>query len=151
MTTNIEKFSGKSILSIDYGKKVTGLAQYTLDRDPFPLGYGRLIYTSDEKLIQDLEHIVKEDVVDFFVLGLPLFTDGTESEMTKTVRDFSKKLKDTFDNIELFFQDETLTTFEAKERMKNSPQYNFKIDPKKIDELSATIILEDFVREKFKD
>ena len=45
----------------------------------------------------------------------------------------------------LFLQDETLSTFEAKERMKQLPQYNFKIDLKRVDELAASIILEAFL------
>ena len=146
MRQKIDLYNGKMILSIDYGKKVTGLAHYTPGREPFPLGYGRIIYQSDEDLIKQLSEIISNESIEILVLGLPLFTDGTESEMTKTVRNFGKKLQEAFDKILFFFQDETLTTYEAKERMKNSPKYNFKIDLKKIDELSAVIILEDFMR-----
>ena len=48
--------------------------------------------------------------------------------------------------VSLYFQDETLTTKEAEERMKKSPRFNFKVDPTQIDSLSASIILEDFLR-----
>ena len=45
-----------------------------------------------------------------------------------------------------FEQDETLTSQEAKDRMQNSPEYNFQIDVNRIDALSAQIILEDFLK-----
>jgi putative Holliday junction resolvase len=48
--------------------------------------------------------------------------------------------------MEVYEQDETLSTQDAKNRMLNSPKYNFKIDLQKIDALSAAIILEDFMQ-----
>ena len=39
-----------------------------------------------------------------------------------------------------------MSSFEAENRMKNSPQYNFKIDLKHIDAVAASIILEDFMK-----
>ncbi len=48
-------------------------------------------------------------------------------------------------SIPLFFQDESLSTFEAEERMRESPRYNFKVDKKQLDALAASIILEDFL------
>lgn len=135
---------GKHILAIDYGTKVVGLASFAMGRDPYPLCFGRIIYESDEQVIQEIKSHIDENAFDFLVLGLPLFTDGTESEMTKTVREFAKKLEEQT-SLPLQLQDETLSSYEAEDRMKNSPQYNFKVDPKKIDELAASIILEDFL------
>jgi putative Holliday junction resolvase len=43
-------------------------------------------------------------------------------------------------------QDETLSTYEAEERMKRSPRYNFQVNLSEIDAVSATVILEDFLR-----
>ncbi|MBK24354.1 MAG: Holliday junction resolvase RuvX [Halobacteriovorax sp.] len=141
---NIERFKGKHLLSIDYGTKVVGLASYAVGRDPYPLCFGRIIYRNDDQVIKELMAHIDENAFDILILGLPLYTDGTESDMTKTVRNFGEKLKEKA-QIELFLQDETLSSFEAEDRMKNSPQYNFKVDLKKIDELAASIILEDFL------
>ncbi len=143
---NFNKFKGLNILSIDYGTKVTGLACYCPGREPFPQARGRVIYKSDEQLIEELTYIVDEDFVEVIVLGIPYYLDGNESEMTKRVRAFQEKLKTQFPNIDIFEQDETLSSTAAEERMMNSPQFNFKIDPKRIDEVAATIILEDFMR-----
>lgn len=141
---NLAKFKGKHLLSIDYGTKVVGLASYSVGRDPYPLCHGRIIYKDDKQVIKEIIDQTEEHFFDVLVLGLPLFTDGTESEMTKRVRAFGKLLEEET-GLPLYLQDETLSSFEAEDRMKNSPQYNFKVDLKKIDELAASIILEDFL------
>ena len=132
------------LLAIDFGTKVTGLAQFRLGSDPFPLSRGRLIVSSKSELIKSIKRICSEDEVDHIVLGLPKYTDGKESQMSDQVKDFAKGLSEEI-SLPIHFQDETLSTFEAMERMKNSPLYHFRVDKKKIDELSAIIILEEFI------
>lgn len=141
---NLEKFAGKHLLSIDYGTKVIGLASYNTGRDPYPLCFGRIIYKDDEQAIDEIMVHIEENAFDILILGLPLYTDGTESEMTKRVRGFGELLAKR-SSLRVFLQDETLSSFEAEDRMKNSPAYNFKVDLKKIDEVAASIILEDFL------
>ena len=143
-----EYFLGKHILSIDYGKRYTGLASYLVGTDPFPLCLKRIKYISDEKLMKEIKEVVDSEGIDVIVLGLPLLLDGKESKMTKTVKFFESALEKYITSCKLYLQDETLTTFEAKERMKNSPKYNFKIVPEEVDSLSAVIILEDFIHDK---
>ena len=135
----------KHILALDYGQKFTGLATYYVGRDPFPLGYGRVPYKSDKQLVEDILKICEEEFIDIIVVGVPFFTDGKASTMTKTVQNFIQILI-TSASQQVVSIDETLTTFEAEERMKNDPKYNFKVDLKKIDELSAVIILEEFLK-----
>lgn len=134
----------KHILAIDYGQKFTGLSNYKVNIDPMILLFGRVKYESDDKLIQDLKDIIEDEFIEIIVLGVPRFTDGKESTMTKTILAFGEKLKTSID-IPVFYIDETLTTFEAEERMKNSPRYNFQVDYTQIDAMSASIILEQFV------
>lgn len=141
-----EEFKNKHILAIDYGQKVTGLATYYVGRDPFPLTYGKLIYKDDPTLIEDLITTIDEEFIDIIVIGIPYFTDGKESTMTKTIKGFISQLEKAVKQ-PVFTIDETLTTFEAEQRMLKDPKYNFKIDPKKIDELCAAIILEQFLKE----
>jgi putative Holliday junction resolvase len=143
---NFKRFSGKNILAIDYGTKVTGTATFCPGRDPFPLLCTSIIYQSDQQIIDELGKLVDDEGIDVLVLGLPLFTDGKESEMTKKVRAFSEELKKALPDLDLHLQDETLTSYEAEDRMKNSPEFNFKVDMKKIDMVAASIILEDFIK-----
>lgn len=143
---NFKRFSGKNILAVDYGTKVTGTATFCPGRDPFPLLCTSIVYKSDQQVITELSQIVDDEGIDVLVLGLPLFTDGKESEMTQRVRKFGEELQTAISSIEFYLQDETLTSYEAEDRMKNSPEFNFKVDMKKIDMVAASIILEDFIK-----
>ena len=135
----------KRILAIDYGRKVTGVAQFHVGSDPFPITFGKIIYESDEQLQSEICKIVEDEFIDILVVGVPYFTDGNESTLTKEIKAFIAQLNTKL-NIPVYEEDETLTTFEAEERMKNDPAYNFKVDMKKIDELCAVIILEQFCK-----
>ncbi len=145
---NYKEHMGKTILAIDYGTKVTGLACYCVGREPFPSPFGRLIYKSDETLLDDLAPIIDDEVIEILVLGIPHLLDGKETEMTKKIKLFGESLKAKFSELEVFFQDETLSSFAAEERMKSSPRYHFKVNLKEIDSVAATIILEDFIRQE---
>ena len=139
----------KIVLSIDYGTSVTGLALFRPGTDPWPLPYGKIVYRDDSHLLQTLEQKIEEESVEIAVLGIPFCKDGGKSPMTKKVEQFGEKLKEALGRkATVCYQNEHLTTFEARERMKSSPLYNFKVDPKQIDALSACIILEEFLMEK---
>lgn len=142
---NLEKFKNKKILAIDFGTKLTGLARFCEGRDISPYPYGSLRYVNDDKLISEILNVVKEFSIDIAVLGVPKLLDGKETSMSKKIRDFGEKLGDKLGSTPLFFQDESLSTFEAEERMRESPRYNFKVDKKQLDALAASIILEDFL------
>lgn len=142
------KYHGKQILGVDYGEKVIGLSTYKVGIEPFPLLFGRIITEQSADIYKDFLRIIDEEFVDLVVWGVPYYTDGTASEMTKKVTKLGEQLQEKLpDNVEFFFQDETLSTFEAEERMKNDPRFNFKIDLKKIDALSASIIIESFLQD----
>ncbi len=140
-----EKLKNKKFLAIDYGTKITGLARFCSGRDVSPYPYDSLRYVNDNRLAKDILDIIKENLIEIVVLGVPRLLDGQETTMSKKIRDFGEKLEKGLGDIPLFIQDESLTTFEAEERMRESPRYNFKVDKKQIDALAASIILEDFL------
>ena len=142
---NFQKFKGKNLLAIDYGEKVIGLAAYTPGREPFPLGRGRIVNQGFDHFISQLAEIIEEDFTEVIIFGVPYLTDGTETDKSREMINKMNRLKEAFPDLDYQIQDETLTTNLAKERMLNSAQYNFQIDPKKIDEVSAIIILEQFI------
>ena len=143
---NYQIYLGKNILSIDYGTKVTGLATFCPGTTPFPIPFGKIIYKDDEKLCDSIIDIVDDEAINVIVLGLPLFTDGKESKMSNRVKNFHQLLQKKIPGMEINLHDETLTSYEAETRMKNSPRYNFKVNKKEIDALAASIILEDFIK-----
>lgn len=135
----------KTILAMDYGEKFIGLATFCVNRDPFPTPFGRIANTSKDAVINELKKIIGDELVDVIVIGLPFLTDGKRTSTTTKVQEFINFMREQF-TLQIYEQDETLSTFEAESRMKNSPRYNFKIDLKQIDAVAASVILEDFIR-----
>jgi len=135
----------KKILAIDWGSKFLGLASYHVGRDPYPLAYGRLPGGAFEKVWPLLKQILDDEFVDLVVVGVPFLTDGKAGSSTIKTREFLSQLSQVC-QLPLHEQDETLSTFEAEERMKKSPRWNFQVDLSEIDAVSATVILEDFLR-----
>ncbi len=145
----------RKYLAIDYGSKFIGLAQFHEESDPFPLVLERLANKNESESLKSILKLIQEEFYTDIVFGIPYLTDGSESTSTVKMKKIFKKFEDeilkTDPQIRLYEQDETLTTFQAEEEMKNSPKYNFKVDLKLIDSLSARIILEDFLGQKRED
>jgi len=144
-SSNFNKWQYKNILAIDFGTQFSGLATFCPGRDPYPTPYGRLHSHDLYLLIGEIIKIVHDESIELAVLGIPYLLDGKETEMTRRIKNFGHKLAHKIAPIPLNYQDETLSSYAAEERMKSSPQYNFKSDLKKIDAVAATIILEDFM------
>lgn len=137
----------KKYLSIDYGEKFLGLATYDEARDPYPLKYGRLANKGEVNLLKELSQLLHQEEITDIIFGIPYFTDGKESKNTLKIKEVFTKIENYFGAKYRFHQqDETLTSHEAKDRMLNSPEFNFKVDVNQIDALSAQIILEDYLK-----
>jgi putative Holliday junction resolvase len=135
----------KTILAMDFGEKFIGIATYCVNRDPYPTPYGRIQNTGPQAVIQELSKIIDNECVEAVVIGLPHLTDGKKTSTTQKAQNFVNFIKEHF-TLPIHEQDETLSTFEAESRMKNSPRYNFQVDLKQIDAVAASVILEDFIR-----
>jgi putative holliday junction resolvase len=141
----IEEFRSKCIMAIDFGEKFMGISLYRVGVDPYPLAYGRIANTSEAFVFNELSKIISDELVEILVIGVPYFLDGKASKMTQKILDFCQRMSQIF-TLPIYRQDETLSSYSAKDRMENSPQYNFKVDLKQIDAVAATIILEDFLQ-----
>lgn len=146
LVNKLKEFDNLTLLAIDYGSKVVGTAKYTVGKDPYPLMLEKIIVKDEAQVIKAISNLINDEAIDVIIVGVPYFIDGKESEQTKKNKQFALTLSEKFPQLKIFEQDETLTTKEAEERMKNSPQFNFKVDPTQIDCLSAVIILEDFLK-----
>lgn len=137
----------KTILAMDFGEKFIGVATYCINRDPYPTPFGRIANTGPEAVVKELKRIIDDECVDVIVIGVPHLTDGKTTSTTQKARNFIQFIQEHF-TLPIEEQDETLSTFEAESRMKNSPRYNFQVDLKQIDAVAASVILEDFIRRK---
>ncbi len=137
--------NGKRLLALDWGEKFIGVATYHVGSDPMILAWGRLKGGSFEDVWMQLKKVLEDESIDDVIVGVPFLTDGKAGSMTHKARQFLNELIKVCP-LRVFEQDETLSTFEAEERMKRSPRYNFQVNLSEIDAVSATVILEDFVR-----
>jgi len=128
------------ILGIDYGIRRMGLAISDKNsKIALPL---ETIEGDDEIFIGEIKRIVAERNVQKIVVGLPKHLSGDESEMSRRVKDFCKKLK--ILGIEIILFDERYTTVKAEEivrEMKKKPSRN----KGKIDKIAASLILKNFL------
>ncbi len=139
--------NNKTILAMDFGEKFIGVATYCVNRDPFPVPFGRIQNTGPDRVIKELKSIIDNESVDLVVIGVPRLTDGKTTTMTAKAINFVESIRNQI-TLPVEEQDETLSTYEAESRMKNSARYNFQVDLKQIDAVAASVILEDFIRRK---
>lgn len=137
----------KTILALDFGEKFIGVATYCVNRDPYPTPYGRIANKGQEVVIKELNMIINNESVDIVVIGIPHLIDGKKTSSTGRAQHFIQMIREQISQ-PVEEQDETLSTFEAESRMKNSPRYNFQVDLSQIDAVAASVILEDFIRRK---
>ena len=133
-------------LALDYGKKVVGIAYFHPSEDNQAMPFERILYINDKQVISDLNIIIKKEKIENIVIGLPYYPDGNPSKMSERVVQFSRLLRQGFPELNLFEQDESGTSKEAKELMESSALHNFSIDLKKIDQISASLILNRFIK-----
>ena len=96
----------------------------------------------------DIEHIrglIEEEGVRRIVVGLPLHMDGQESPQSLKTRAFAASLEEATD-VPVLFRDERLTSFAAEEELRELGM-SWQKRRKRVDEVAATLILEDFLKE----
>lgn len=127
------------ILSIDYGKKRTGLAV----TDPLQLianGLGTVDTSSLYDFITD--YVVREGV-ERVVVGKPMQPNGEESENMSRIRPFVQRLKKALPDVPVEYFDERYTSVLAHQAMIDGGlRKKARQNKALVDEISATIILQ---------
>jgi putative Holliday junction resolvase len=131
----------RTIIGFDFGKKYIGVAVgQEITHNASPLGSVKA--KDGIPNWDDLGAFLKEWQPDVIVVGLPLNMDGSEQQLTLDARKFGKRLSGRY-GIEVIYQDERLTTADAKEQLFARGGYkNLKKD--NIDSESARLIIESF-------
>ena len=133
------------ILSIDYGRKRAGLAV----TDPLQLIAGGLATVSTSELFDWLKAYIARESVERIVIGEPRQPNGEPSENLARVQQFVNRWRKAMPNIPIDYFDERFTSVLAHKVMIDSG-IGKKARQNKglVDEISATIILEDYLRSK---
>lgn len=130
-------------MAIDYGRKRTGLAV----TDPMQLISTGLTTVSTHDLIAFLDDYLTRETVDAFVVGYPLFADGTPSETAITYVDpFIRRLRNHFPKQSVTLLDERFTSKMAFQAMIDGGlKKKARARKETIDTVSAVILLQDFM------
>jgi putative Holliday junction resolvase len=130
----------KAVLTLDVGERRIGVALADLhSRLPAPL----TTLERSESTFDDIHRLIDQHGVAILVVGLPRGLDGQHTSQTVAVEEFKAELERTL-SVPVYWQDEALTSRLAEDELKARGRPYKKAD---IDALSATYILEDFLRD----
>lgn len=134
------------ILSIDYGRKRTGLAV----TDPLKIIAGGLATVSTSELFDWLLDYTRREQVELIVIGEPRQPDGKPSENLARVQQFVNRWRRAVPDIPIDYYDERFTSVLAHKAMiEGGLKKKARRDKALVDEISATIILQDYLRSRF--
>ncbi|MBR5729849.1 MAG: Holliday junction resolvase RuvX [Prevotella sp.] len=133
------------ILSIDYGKRRTGLAV----TDPLQIIAGGLATVSTSELYDYLVAYVSREPVECIVIGKPVQPNGQPSENLARVEQFVNRWRKNQPQLPIEYVDERFTSVLAHRAMidgglKKKARQNKAL----VDEISATIILQSYLESR---
>jgi putative Holliday junction resolvase len=133
------------IIAIDYGRKRTGLAV----TDKLQIIANGLTTVPSGEVVSYLTNYVLNESVDSFIVGYPKKMNNEPSENLKYVEAFVKHLSKTLPGIPVKYYDERFTSALAQKAMiDGGVKKKKRQDKKKIDEISAVLILQDYMESK---
>ncbi len=129
-----------SILALDVGDRRIGVAISNLQaRIASPL----TTLARSESTPADIDALATEYHARALVVGLPRGLDGQHTAQTASVEAFKNELEHKL-SLPLYWQDEAVTSIRAEDELRARGKPYRKED---VDALSATYILEDFMRD----
>jgi putative Holliday junction resolvase len=125
-----------NILALDIGHKRIGVARAnTIAKLTEPL----TVLENNQNFMENLKKIIQEHDISLIIIGLPRSLDGNETAQSVYTRKF---VSDNFQDMNVQFQDETLSSVEAQKRLKS---YGLENRSNMLDAVAACIILEDYL------
>ena len=130
-------------IAIDYGLKKTGISITDTEKIfAFPL---ETVNTSE--LIIHLKNLIEKENISRIIIGQPRRFSGEYSEIENSIIKFITFVSDFFDKNEIFRFDERFTSKIAKKSLISSGvKKKLRSDKYLIDKISATIILQDYLK-----
>ena len=132
------------IIGLDLGTKTLGVA-VSDNTETISTGLTTLRFDENkpEMIIDDLKEIINYYNAGLIVIGLPKNMNNTLGDAVFRTREFIKTLNNNFD-IEVVEQDERLSSVSANNLL-ISADVSRKKRKKKVDEVAATIILQNYL------
>ena len=130
------------IMALDIGTKRIGIALSDY-LHMLANGYSYINRTPEDKAIETIKKIAKENNVEKIIIGVPYNMDGTQGSQAEDCINFSKN----FSEFTIIQEDERLTSDCAEENLRNK-KIDFRKDKGLVDIESACIILEQYLSRK---
>ena len=134
----------QSVLGFDYGERRIGIATgQTITASATPLTTLNSINQKPDWAA--IEKLIDQWRPDALIVGLPLYLDGSSSEMTAKAKRFVRQLEGRF-HLPVFTVNESLSSFEAEQQL----QQHKKIDQhnkEEIDKMAAAIIVQNWLEQ----
>ena len=133
------------ILSIDYGKKRTGLAV----TDPLQIIANGLETVLTVDLKEWLFNYITEQEVERVLIGYPRHPDGNPTNLVPLIEKLKEKLEKQFPSLVVSYEDEDFTSYEAKQIiLKSGIRKKRRRDKGLVDKISAVLILQNYLESK---
>jgi putative Holliday junction resolvase len=130
------------ILALDYGTRRTGVAV----TDELQIIASGLTTVPTGELLSFLTKYFSEETVELLLVGEPKQKDGTHSDVEEEIQKFLKDFEAKFPNMEVKRVDERFSSKMAFQTMIDSGlKKKQRRNKGLIDEISATIILQDYL------
>lgn len=125
-------------LAIDFGEKRTGIAASDTGGS-MAFARGIIVKTTKEAFWRDLLHAIEDEAAEALVVGMPKTRDGQDTMIIRQIRNFITSLQRRTP-LPVFIMEETLSSFEAEERLKE-----VKKNKTGLDAAAAAGILDSFL------
>ncbi len=134
------------ILAIDYGKIRTGIAV----TDPLCIIANGLATVSTSELFEFLSQYITKESVGQIVIGKPIQPNGQPSENLARVEQFVNRWRKIHPELPIDYYDERFTSVIAHQAIITGgvKKKTRREDKGLVDEISATIILQDYMKSK---
>ena len=133
------------ILSIDFGRKRTGIAV----TDVLQIVANGLATVPTAQVVDFLKKYMAQEPVDLIVVGQPKQLNGQPSESTRYLNPFLARLKREIPGVPVEMYDERFTSSIAHRSMiDGGMKKSDRRDKKSVDRISAAIILQSYLDKK---
>lgn len=133
------------LLAIDYGRRRCGIAV----TDTLRIVATGLVTVPTAQLNEYVKRYMATEQVDAIIVGLPRTVHGEESESMRYIRPGIQRLKQALPGVKVEFFDERFTSVLAHRSMLDSGMKKMqRRDKSVVDEIAATIILNDYLQSK---
>ncbi len=130
------------IISLDFGKKRTGIAV----TDPIQIIATALDTVDSNELIGYLKKYIATEPVDKIIIGYPINMDDSPTDATPLVEKFIKKFANVFPDMEVETVDERMTSKMASHEISGMGLKKKDRERKElIDAVAATIMLQEYI------